>query len=150
MLYVVLDNIRSAFNVGSIFRTCDGAGVDKLFLCGMTAYPPNTKLEKTALGTITNIPWEHNPDTLQVVQNLRKQDFFIISAESIETAQNYHALAKLEHTNICLVLGHELIGVGEKILELSDIIVKIPMHGIKTSLNVSVSAGILIYQLLPS
>lgn len=143
-VYVVLDNIRSAFNTGSIFRTSDAAGITKLYLCGITPYPPHIKLEKTALGTLQTVPWEHRSSTVEIVKELKSMDIPIISLELTPQAQNYNTF---HYPQRCaLILGHELLGVSQEVLDLSDAIVQIPMRGKKNSLNVAVSYGIVVYQ----
>lgn len=144
IVYVLLDNVRSAFNTGSIFRTSETAGINKLILCGITPYPPHLKLEKTALGTIQNVPWEYSKSTIEKIEELKKDGFTIISVETTDSAINYSDFNYPNKT--CLVMGHELIGVSDEVLKVSDSVVKIPMYGKKVSLNVAVAAGIVIFE----
>lgn len=147
-VYVVLDNIRSAQNVGSFFRTCDSLGVDKLFLCGITSVPPNKEILKTALGATESVKWEYFENTLERIESLRKEDFKIIC---IEQTANSLMLDKYEFNidrNICLVFGNEIEGVSKDIIEIADDCVEIPQLGTKHSLNVSVAGGIVIWDLL--
>ena len=143
-VYVILDNIRSALNTGSIFRTSETAGIDKLFLCGITPYPPHSKLAKTALGTIEHVNWEYQKSAIEVIHSLKKEGFTIISVEVDPRAVPYSSIRYPEKT--CLIMGHELIGVNQDILNESDYIAQIPMHGEKNSLNVAVSYGIVVYE----
>lgn len=140
----MLDNIRSAFNTGSIFRTSDTAGVTKIFLAGITPYPPHLKLQKTALGTLETVEWEYVKSSVEKVKELKEEGIPIISVEIDKRAIDY---TKFKFPDkFCLVMGHELMGVNEEILDLSDAIVSIPMHGVKNSLNVAVSFGITVYE----
>jgi len=143
-VYVLLDNVRSAFNTGSMFRTADAAGVTKMILSGITPYPPHNKLQKTALGALESVRWEYVEDVLSAVQKLKEQGIPIISVELDPRAVSYDTFAYPDR--FCLVMGHELMGVNEKILDISDHIVQIPMHGVKNSLNVAVSFGIVVYE----
>lgn len=145
-IYVILDNIRSAFNTGSIFRTSDAAGITKLYLCGITPYPPHIKLEKTALGALESVPWEYAKETMTVVKMMKEQNIPVYAVELDSRAKHY---AQIEYPDrFALVMGHELLGVSEEVLDASDKIVQIPMHGIKNSLNVAVSYGIVVYESL--
>jgi len=150
--FVVVDNIRSIENVGSIFRTSDALGVDKIFLCGISSTPAspgggpeNEKLAKTALGAEKTVPWEYHKQTWRLLEKLKKQGVFIAALEQapksilLEIFQPKFPLA--------LVLGHEVKGVSPSALKLADAIIEIPMHGTKESLNVSVAFGIAGYEL---
>lgn len=143
--YVVVDNVRSLENVGSIFRTADGAGVTKIFLCGITGRPPHQKITKTALGAETIIPFEYHKQAWRLVQKLQQQGVEIISLEqtktSIDIGQHKPQLP------LALVIGNEVKGVSKKVLELSDAVVHLPMRGQKESLNVAVAFGIAAYVL---
>lgn len=151
---VILDNIRSVFNVGSIFRTADALGVDVIYLCGVTPTPKDRfgrerkDLAKVALGAEKNIAWEYVENTIDVLKKLKKQKFQIIA---IEQDIKSISLKKAKiHFPCALLLGNEVEGIHKKILHSSDIIVEIPMWGKKESLNVSVSFGIAGYQLFGS
>lgn len=143
--YVLLDRIRSAYNVGSIFRSCDSAGVDKLILTSFTATPPHPKLEKTALGSLKSVPWEHHCSPFKAAQYYRSQGFRLVSLENTPQADNIFSTQFSQPT--CLIVGNEIDGVSQEILDLSDQILKIPHFGIKNSLNVAVATGIAVYQL---
>jgi tRNA G18 (ribose-2'-O)-methylase SpoU len=143
-LYVILDRVRSAYNVGSIFRSCDSAGVDKLVLCGFTAVPPHPKLDKTALGSLESVDWEHHCSALSAVAYYKKLGFNIFVLETTPTAQD---IFKTQiSTDTCLVFGHEEDGVEPDIINLAHQVINIPHFGIKDSLNVAVAAGIAIYE----
>lgn len=147
-VYVALDNIRSAQNVGSFFRTCDSLGVDKIFLCGITSVPPNKEILKTALGATETVLWEHFENTSQCLELLRKKGFKIICIEQTEKSLMLDNYEFNLDENICLVFGNEIEGVHKDIIEMADDCVEIPQLGSKHSLNVSVAGGIVIWDLL--
>jgi len=144
-IYVLLNNIRSLHNVGSIFRTSDGAGVKKIFLCGQTGYPPREEISKTALGAEDCVPWEYYIDPLDCIKMLKKKGIRIVALEQTKKSVDYRKL-KPKYP-LCLIVGHEIDGVSDKILKLCDSIIEIPMKGKKQSLNVSVAFGIAVYEL---
>lgn len=154
--YLVLHNVRSAYNVGAIFRTADGAGVDHIYLTGYTPTPPDgtrsytTKPErmiiKTALGAIDSVPWSQYNDFDAVLEQIKKDDVAIVALEQNEKSINYKDF--LLDKSIALILGNEPVGIDEKTLSKCDIMVDIPMRGEKKSLNVSVAAGIAVYELI--
>lgn len=158
MRIVILDNIRSALNVGSIFRTSSGIGVDKIFLCGITPIPLETakKFEnqnkkrkdfvKTSLGSEDEISWEYRENILEVIEELKEKKFEILTLEQDEKSVDYKDL-KIENENIALILGSETAGVQKEVLNLSDKITEIPMLGLKESLNVTIAFAILAYKL---
>jgi len=141
---VVLDNIRSAFNVGSIFRTCDAAGVQHLYLGGICPYPPNPKLVKTSLSAEKFVPWTHSLSTLEIVEQLRGNGISIVSVELTSQSIAYDEAEYEEQT--AFVFGHEVAGVAVPILRKSDLVVQIPMMGRKNSLNVGTSVGIVLFE----
>jgi len=145
---VVLDNIRSRENVGSIFRTADGAGVDKIYLCGITPTPPHEKISKTALGAETYISWEYHKRTADILKKLNKQRINIVALEQTKNSRNIFTMGAFAKAPIVLVLGNEVRGLSSGILKLCDKKVYIPMLGRKESLNVSVAAGIALYQII--
>tara|TARA_Y100001933_G_scaffold38514_1_gene34530 strand:+ start:250 stop:783 length:534 start_codon:yes stop_codon:yes gene_type:complete len=142
---VILDNIRSAHNVGSIFRTCDAFLIDEIILCGITASPPNKEIRKTALGSTDSVTWSYFENTKQAIQELKKEKFQIISIEQADKS------TKLEDFNVnskkkyALIFGNEIKGVNQKLIDMSDVVVEIPQFGTKHSFNVSVSVGIVIW-----
>lgn len=145
-IHIVLDNIRSAFNVGSIFRSADGAGsVKKIYLCGMTTDIDNPKLDKTALGATEMIPSEHYDSTMEAIDELRERGIPIYSVELTENALDFQKVKYPE--KIAIVLGHEKRGVSDEILRKVDKSIYIPMRGKKESLNVANCASIILYEI---
>jgi len=145
-VYVLLDNVRSALNVGSIFRSCDAAMVKRLFLCEITAYPPNAKLAKTALGAERYVPWEYHETTDTALARIRELGIPLVSVETEPGSVDY-----LEYTfprPVCLAFGHEVAGVSEEVLAASNAVVHIPMSGIKNSVNVAVAHGIVLFEVI--
>jgi len=144
-IYILLNNVRSAFNVGSIFRTSDAIGVKKIFLSGYTPYPPDIKLDKTALGALDYVDWEYNKDIYFVLDKLKKEDIPIYSVEQTDRSEIYNTV-NYPH-KLCIAMGNEISGIEREILDSSEKIVEIPMHGKKNSLNVSVAFGIIAYHI---
>lgn len=142
---VVLNNIRSLHNVGSIFRTCDGIGVEKLWLCGITGYPPNAQLAKTALGAQGHVPWEYRADVCSILKELKASNYQIVLLE--QTTQSISHDEFEPNGPICLVVGNEIEGVDQPLVTLCDTAVEIEMAGLKNSLNVSVAFGIAAYHI---
>lgn len=143
---VLLDNVRSMYNTGAFFRTADAAGVEKLLLTGITACPPKSQITKTALGAEETVQWEHAWDALEMIQNLRARDYEIAA---IETSP--HAVDLFDWTPrfpVCVVFGHETDGIRPELLDLCDTHVRIPMLGLKHSLNVATAGGVMLYELL--
>ena len=145
-LLTLLDNIRSLYNVGAIFRTADAVRLDKLYLTGITAFPPRKEIDKTALGAVNTVPWEYRSDALPVIQELKRTGTRIVVLEHTSASQPY--LEFQPTFPICLVLGNEVFGVQDQLVEAADAAIEIPMYGSKQSLNVSIAYGIVIYQLL--
>ena len=145
-IYIILDNIRSRENVGSIFRTADGAGVAKIYLCGITPRPPHEKISKTALGAETYVAWEYYKNTWQLLKNLKKDKINIVVLEQTKRSKNIFQFKP--KFPIALVLGNEIVGLSSKILRHCDKKIFIPMHGKKESLNVAVAAGVGIYTMI--
>ncbi len=142
---VLLDNVRSAFNVGSIFRTADGANWNEIVLCGITPYPPNPKLLKTALGSTEYVQWKRFNTTLEGVEYVKSLSIPIYSIEQSDNSIMFDERTINYPDDLCIVFGHELLGVDKNILELSDKVIELPMLGKKNSLNVGVTAGIVMY-----
>lgn len=144
----VLDNIRSAYNVGSIFRTSDGCGIDKLYLCGITPTPENSRVGKTSLGAESALPWEHSWSVLDTVNDLRANGYRIIALEGGKSAVNlFEALPLIQSQNLplALIVGNEVSGIDPEVVKISSLCVYIPMEGIKESLNVATAFGIASY-----
>jgi len=143
---ILLDNVRSLYNVGAFFRTADAAAIEKLYLCGITGRPPKRAITKTALGSEDTVPWEHSWDAPQVLQNLRETGY---ETAAIETAN--HAVDLYDwrpRFPVCVVFGHEVDGIRPEVSALCDTHVRIPMLGTKHSLNVATAGGVVIYELL--
>ena len=147
---IVLDNVRSVFNVGSIFRTADAVKNTQIYLCGMTPTPENKKILKTSLGAEQSVPWKYFNNTLEAINSLKAENIPIYSVELTENSkhfQDFKYFTKNTQT-IALVFGHEINGVAQPVLDLSDDCIYIPMKGVKESLNVAITASILIFEAL--
>jgi tRNA G18 (ribose-2'-O)-methylase SpoU len=144
-VFAILENLRSAFNVGSIVRTADCALVEKVFFCGITAHPPHDKLDKTALGALPYVPWERRDSSVQCVREMKEQGVRIVALET--TNQSRTLWDYPFHLPAALVLGNEALGVSEEVLNLADDIVEIPMLGFKNSINVAVAFGVVLYEI---
>ena len=146
-LIVVLDNIRSLNNIGSIFRTCDAFLVSKIYLCGITAKPPNRKINKTALGSTDSVDWEYFKSTIKLIEKLKSEGVKIWSIEQVERAQKLNYIEKIDSKlKHAIVFGNEITGVDQKIIDISENTIEIDQYGTKHSLNVSVAAGIVIWK----
>lgn len=146
-LAVVLDNLRSAYNVGSIFRTAACAYLAEVILCGITACPPHKEVEKTALGATSMIPWRHVPETLAAVRDLKSKGWKVAALEITENSVPIQFL-RPEHFPLALVVGNEVTGVDDAVLAEADLVVEVPQYGEKESLNVAVAFGIAVYLIL--
>jgi len=145
-IHVVLDNVRSAHNVGSIFRTCDAALVERVYACGITARPPSLKLKKTSLGAARFVPWEHFGSAIDAVGTLKQQG---IPVYAIEVTDRSESVFEVEFPSpVAIVLGSEVDGVSGDVLAAADRIVAIPMAGFKNSVNVSVAAGVVVFEIV--
>lgn len=144
-LVVVLDNVRSQNNIGSVFRTSDAFLVEEVILCGITATPPNTEIHKTALGAEDSVNWRYFEDTIIALNTLREEGYNIYSIEQAENSLSLEALQLNKQKKYAVILGHEVHGVMQEVINLSDGCIEIPQYGTKHSLNVSVTAGIVIW-----
>lgn len=142
---VVLDNVRSMHNVGSVFRTADGFAVEKVVLCGITAQPPHREIEKTALGATQSVAWEHVEDTLQAVNTLRQQGYTIIAIEQAENSIMLHTYQPYLSAKYALIFGNEVNGVSDEVMQEIDYCIEIPQFGTKHSFNIVISAGIVLW-----
>jgi len=143
---ILLDNVRSMYNVGAFFRTADGVGCEKLYLCGITGRPPKRAITKTALGAEETVPWDNPPDPCGLVQSLRQQNYEIAAIET-----SGHAVDLFDwqpRFPLCILFGHEVDGLRHDLLALCDTHVRIPMLGRKHSLNVATAGGVVLYELL--
>jgi len=146
-LIVILDNIRSLNNIGSVFRTSDAFLIEKIYLCGITAKPPHKEIHKTALGATETVDWEYVEDTLSLVKKLQKEGVFV---SSIEQAENSTMLQNFEiekSKKYAVVFGNEVKGVQQEVVTASDYCIEIPQFGTKHSLNISVSTGVVLWDL---
>jgi 23S rRNA (guanosine2251-2'-O)-methyltransferase len=143
-VYALLDNIRSLYNVGSIFRTADGARAAGLYLCGYTPHPPRKEIDKTALGATTTVPWQYHRDPLEAIADLKSRGVRICALEHTDGSIPYTALTP-EMFPLCLVVGNEITGVSPAILAETDCAIEIPMLGTKQSLNAAVAFGIAVF-----
>lgn len=141
-LVVVLDNVRSQHNVGSVFRTADAFRVEKIVLCGICCCPPNAEIHKTALGAESTVDWCYEADSLAAVRRLRQEGYVICSVEQVEGSVSLEKLELDIEKKYAIVLGHEVKGVRQEVVDESDFCVEIPQFGTKHSLNVSVASGI--------
>ncbi len=142
----LLDNIRSLYNVGSIFRTSDGAFIRELYLAGFTPHPPRPEIEKTALGTTETIPWRFFADPLAAVEEARRSGAAICLLEHTTGSRPYTSLAPSDFP-LCLVVGNELTGISAPLVSAADLAIEIPMYGTKQSLNAAVAYGIAVFEL---
>lgn len=144
-VHIILDNLRSAFNVGSIIRTADCVLAEKIYFCGYTAHPPNKKLEKTSLGALPFVPWEHRESAVETVHALKNQNIPVIALETTNLSQS---IWEFEFPlPVALVMGNEALGVSRSVLKLADAVVEIPMLGYKNSINVAAASGIASYEI---
>lgn len=146
-LIVVLDDIRSLHNIGSVFRTSDAFLIEKIYLCGITATPPNKEIHKTALGATETVAWEYAKNVLEVVQQLKSEKTKVFAVEQTEKAIMLDQFQPETHTKHALIFGNEVKGVSQEAINVCDGVIEIPQLGSKHSLNISVSAGIVIWDL---
>ena len=145
-MQLILYNIRSRFNVGAIFRTADAAGVEKIYLCGITPRPPHPKIDKVSLGAERYIPFEYTKQTLPLLKKLKQEKTQLVAVEQSKKSFPYYKFRAKK--NMALILGNEVKGLPKKILDLADKIVEIPMHGQKESLNVAVATGVVLFEMI--
>ena len=144
-IIIILDDIRSLNNIGSVFRTADAFLVEKMYLCGITATPPNKEIHKTALGATETVEWEHQLDVLEVIEKLKKENVTVLAIEQVESAVFLNEFEIEKDMKYAFVFGNEVFGVNQKAIEICDGSIEIPQLGTKHSLNISVSAGIVIW-----
>ena len=146
-LIIVLDNIRSLNNIGSVFRTADAFLIQKIYLCGITATPPHKDIQKTALGATDSVAWEYVESTEDLVKKLQKVGVFIASIEQAEDSIELNEFETKPNTTYALIFGNEVKGVQQSVVSASDAVIEIPQFGTKHSLNISVSAGVVLWDL---
>lgn len=144
-LIIILDNVRSLNNIGSVFRTADAFLIKKIYLCGITAKPPHKDIQKTALGATESVGWEYVENILDVVSNLQGEGKFIASIEQAEGAVNLQDFSLQKSLDYALIFGNEVKGVQQKVVDVSDAVIEIPQFGTKHSLNISVSVGVVVW-----
>lgn len=147
-IVIILDNVRSLNNIGSVFRTADSFLIEKVYLCGITATPPHKDMRKTALGATETVAWEYEENTLELVKKLRQEkNIQVLSVEQTENSIMLHKFLPKRRTKYALVFGNEVKGVGQQVVSASDAVLEIPQFGSKHSLNISVSVGVVVWDL---
>jgi len=146
-LIVVLDNIRSLNNIGSVFRTSDAFLIEKIYLCGISATPPNKDIHKTALGATESVAWEYVEDTLVLVEKLKKENINVLAIEQVENSTKLNSFFPDKNQKYAIVMGNEVKGVQETVVNAADLCIEIPQLGTKHSLNISVTTGIVLWDL---
>ena len=146
-LILVLDNVRSLNNIGSVFRTSDAFLVEKIYLCGITATPPQREIHKTALGSTDSVDWEYFENTIDVLKKLQADNVIVVSIEQAENATMLNDFHPKANQKYALVFGNEVKGVSQQVVSASDVILEIPQYGTKHSLNISVSCGVVVWDL---
>lgn len=144
-IVIVVDNVRSLYNVGSIFRSCDGALVEKLYICGYSPYPPRKEISKTALGAEVTVPWEYVYDVCEVLERLKHEGWRIAALEHTDASVSCFELTP-DLFPLAVVVGNEIAGISGEALALCDMAIEIPMYGAKQSLNVAVATGIICFE----
>ena len=146
-IIVILDDIRSLHNIGSVFRTSDAFLIEKIYLCGITAVPPNKEIHKTALGATETVTWEYAKDILEVVNQLKAENIKVYSVEQTENAIMLDDFQPEINTKYALIFGNEVKGVAQDVVNSSDTVIEIPQFGTKHSLNISVSCGVVVWDI---
>ena len=146
-IYVIAHNIRSLYNVGSLFRTCDSALVSGFVMTGFTPHPPRKEIEKTALGAVDSVPWSYEKEIFKAINSFKERNIKVFALELTNEKRQYDSLTQ-EEFPICIVAGNELTGLDDEVISQCDDAIEIPMFGVKHSLNVSVATGIAIYEAL--
>ncbi|WP_299119129.1 RNA methyltransferase [uncultured Tenacibaculum sp.] len=146
-IIVVLDNIRSLNNIGSVFRTSDAFLIEKIYLCGITATPPNKEIHKTALGATESVAWEYVENTIDLVESLKKDKVKVLAIEQAENSTMLNEFTPENNQKYAIVMGNEVKGVQQEVVSASDVCIEIPQLGTKHSLNISVSCGVVLWDL---
>jgi tRNA G18 (ribose-2'-O)-methylase SpoU len=146
-IIVILDDVRSLHNIGSVFRTSDAFLIEKIILCGITATPPNKEINKTALGATETVAWEHSNNLLEIIQNLKEQNIMVFAIEQVENSIFLNEFIVESDKKYALVFGNEVFGVNQDAIKLCNGSIEIPQLGTKHSLNIAVSAGIVLWDL---
>lgn len=146
-LIVILDNIRSLNNIGSVFRTSDAFLIEKIYLCGITATPPHKDIQKTALGATDSVDWQYEKDILQLINNLQKENVKVIAIEQAENSIMLSDFFPEKNQKYAVIFGNEVSGVQQEVVDICNSVVEIPQFGTKHSLNISVSVGVVLWDL---
>jgi 23S rRNA (guanosine2251-2'-O)-methyltransferase len=146
-LIVVLDNIRSLNNIGAVFRTSDAFLIEKIYLCGICATPPNRDIHKTALGATASVDWEYVEDTLTLVEKLKKEKVQVLAIEQVENSTKLNSFFPVKNQKYAIVMGNEVKGVQDEVVDAADLCIEIPQLGTKHSLNISVTTGVVLWDL---
>jgi len=146
-LVIILDNIRSLNNIGSVFRTSDAFLIEKIYLCGITAKPPHKDIHKTALGSTDTVDWEYVENTMDIIEKLKKNNVKICAVEQAENATMLNNFSAEANTKYAIVFGNEVKGVAQEVVNSSDTVIEIPQFGTKHSLNISVSCGVVVWDI---
>lgn len=147
-LVVVLDNVRSLHNIGSIFRTADAFSIEAIYLCGITGTPPNKEIQKTALGSTESVAWKYFATTQQAVEELKQNNYTLFAIEQAEKSTMLNNFDPNTYSKLAVIFGHEVKGVEQTIIDVCDGVIEIPQTGTKHSLNVSVSAGVVLWDIV--
>lgn len=146
-IIIILDDIRSLNNIGSVFRTCDAFLVEKIYLCGITATPPNKEIHKTALGATETVDWEYRENCVETIEELKLQNLEVFAIEQVENAIFLNDFEPLKNKKYALVFGNEVYGVSQEAIKICNGTIEIPQLGTKHSLNIAVSAGIVVWDI---
>lgn len=146
-IFIILDDIRSLHNIGSVFRTADSFLIEKIYLCGITAKPPNKEIHKTALGATETVSWEYSENVLDVIDKLKQNNVSVFAIEQVENATFLNEFKVEKNKKYALVFGNEVFGVNQEAIKICDGSIEIPQLGTKHSLNISVSVGIVVWDL---
>lgn len=146
-LIVILDNVRSLNNVGSVFRTSDAFRIEKIYLCGITAQPPHKEIQKTALGATDSVDWAYEQNTLELIERLKEDRVQIVSVEQAEKSTSLERFIPEEGLKYAVIFGNEVKGVSQEVVDASDLCLEIPQFGTKHSLNIAVSCGVVLWDI---
>ena len=144
---VILDNVRSLNNIGSVFRTCDAFMIESLYLCGITAIPPHREIHKTALGATESVQWSYFDKTIDAVALLRTEGYLLCAVEQTENSIMLHNFRPAPQKKVAVIFGHEIHGVDQEVVNACDMSIEIPQLGTKHSINIAVSAGIVLWEI---
>ena len=147
-LIIILDDVRSLNNIGSVFRTADAFLIEKIYLCGITASPPHKDIRKTALGATESVLWEYRESVMEVVKELKERGDFIVAVEQVEGSQMLNDFNVKREAKYVLIFGNEVKGVAQDVVDICDTVVEIPQYGTKHSLNISVSVGVVVWDIV--